>query len=92
MFMKKSIIDNSIDALESLFMKIIVKLRCWRRETVLVNQFCKKCGSEMAYDFSVPDELWDNLPNKYQNHVLCLNCFLREYPDGIDELDIKLYK
>lgn len=88
---KKNIIDNLIDSVELLFKKIMVMFRCGRRKYVCVNQFCKKCGSEMGYDFSVPDEVWVNLPEEYQNHVLCLHCFLSEYPDKIDDLNIKLY-
>lgn len=41
-------------------------------------EVCKKCGCNSRIAFSVRDDIWAKLPDKWQNHVLCLNCFLEE--------------
>lgn len=41
-------------------------------------EVCKKCGCDIRVSFSVRDDIWAKLPEKWQNHVLCLNCFLKE--------------
>ena len=52
-----------------------------------MNQFCKKCGHTMNYDYSVSDEDWNKLPTKY--NILCWNCFCDEYPNDITEVKVK---
>ena len=72
------------------FNKIRLKIKCFMRKYRLMNQFCKKCGKKnKLYDFSVSDEDWSKISIEYQNHVLCLDCFIEEYPEP--ELDITLY-
>lgn len=61
-----------------------------------MNEFCKKCGKTMDYyDFHVNDEDWEEISSKYQNHVLCMDCFVEEYlkehPECKHELDVHLY-
>lgn len=68
--------------------KLRVKSKCFLKKYKLVNQFCKKCGKTMNYDFSVNDTEWNKI-SQYHNHVLCLDCFLKLYPEP--EVNIKLY-
>ena len=82
-----------INKIEKIFRKIIITLRRIQRKHCLVNQYCKKCGTEMDYDYSINDFEWNQyIPNKYNNHVLCLNCFIQEYAGDINELEITYYK
>lgn len=73
----------------SILKKLLVKYKCFLKKHILINQFCKKCGKDMHYDYSVSDEDWSKLSKKYQNHVLCLDCFVEEYPEH--EVDVKLF-
>jgi hypothetical protein len=41
-------------------------------------QYCKKCGRDQRFEFSIKKEIWEKLPIKWQNHVLCIECFLEE--------------
>ena len=41
-------------------------------------QYCKKCGRDMRFEFSIRDEIWKKLPIEWQNHVLCIECFIEE--------------
>lgn len=81
--------EQIINELESYLRKIILKLRCQRKKHNLVNQFCKKCGTEMSYDYQISAEDWEKLPAKYQDHVLCIHCFCEEYPDDLADINIK---
>lgn len=85
--------------IRDLFYKLRVKSKCFIRNYKLMNMFCKRCGrticpDEYLYDWGVSDEDWSKIPQEYQEHVLCLNCFCELYPvdDGETELKIKLYK
>lgn len=51
-------------------------------------QSCKKCNKDMRFEFSIRDEIWEKLPTKWQDHVLCIECFLEEL-DKV-EIDQKL--
>jgi hypothetical protein len=41
-------------------------------------QYCKKCGRDQRFEFSIREEIWSKLPEKWINHVLCIECFLEE--------------
>jgi len=41
-------------------------------------QYCKKCGRDQRFEFSICDEIWNKLPEIWQNHILCIECFLEE--------------
>ncbi len=41
-------------------------------------QYCKKCGRDQRFEFSIRKEIWEKLPIEWQNHVLCIECFLEE--------------
>lgn len=45
---------------------------------MLKQQYCKKCGRDIRFEFSIKDEIWNKLPKKWQNRVLCIECFLDE--------------
>ena len=79
-----------------MFNKIRVKIKCFIRKYKLMNQFCKKCGKPMTvYDYSVSDDVWEKMPLEYQNHVLCLDCFISEYLEKYSEchheIEVKLF-
>lgn len=42
------------------------------------NQICKKCFKEMRFGYTIIDEIWNKLPEKWHNKVLCIDCFLEE--------------
>lgn len=71
---------------------IRLHLKLFLKKYFLLNQFCKKCGKSNEYDFSVSDEEWVKLPEKYHNHVLCFNCFIEEYPSDEFNCNITFYK
>lgn len=64
--------------------------------------FCKRCGKVICpdgaplYDWGVPDEEWEKIPEKYQCRVLCLTCFCEVYyaesEIGENELKLTLFK
>lgn len=81
-----------INKIESISTNILLKLRCYKRKHKLVNQFCKNCGREMGYDFSVPDTDWEKVPQKFQNHILCVHCFCGLYKGDLSKVKIKFYK
>ena len=78
-----------INALENVFNKIILHLRLTKKKYRISNQFCKKCGREMHYDYNVSDEEWNKLQGKY--NILCWDCFCDEYPTDIHNIDVKFY-
>jgi len=41
-------------------------------------QYCKKCGRDMRFEFSIRDEIWNKLPKTWKDRVLCIECFLEE--------------
>ena len=41
-------------------------------------QYCKKCGRDMRFEFSIRREIWEKLPQQWVDHVLCIECFLEE--------------
>lgn len=45
---------------------------------MLKQQSCKKCQKEMRFEFNIKDVIWDKLPTKWRDHVLCIECFLEE--------------
>lgn len=53
-------------------------------------QYCKKCGRDQRFEFSIKKEIWEKLPEEWQNHVLCIECFLEELekmsPDQIFDI------
>ena len=50
-------------------------------------QSCKRCGRNTIFTFTVDDSVWNRLPDKYKNKVLCFECFLELHPDA-EELDL----
>lgn len=38
----------------------------------------------MRFEYSINDEIWNKIPKKWTNHVLCMECFLelleKEFP------------
>ena len=39
---------------------------------------CKKCFKEIRFSFSIKDEIWNKLPKKWRDSILCIECFLGE--------------
>lgn len=83
---------NILMLLETSFDKIILKIKNIQRRYRLMNQYCKCCGHEMGYDYHVSDEAWMKLPAEYHNHVLCLHCFCKLYPDDLNNLEFEYYQ
>ena len=73
-------------------MNIIVKYKNFKKRFVRTNQFCKCCGKDMDYDYSVDEETWEELPQKYHNHVLCIHCFCELYPKDLNKVNFKFYQ
>lgn len=41
-----------------------------------MSQTCKICGRRDKFDFSVPDEIWEQIvPSEMASRVICLFCF-----------------
>jgi len=41
-----------------------------------VANLCVSCGATAKIDFNAPDDVWKIVvPTKYQNKVLCVDCF-----------------
>ena len=78
--------------IEKIFNKIILNVHLIQRKYKLMNQFCKKCGHTMSYDYSIPNKDWEKLPQKYHEGVLCFNCFVEEYPDNLNDLEIEWWQ
>ena len=53
-------------------------------------QYCKKCGRDQRFEFSIRKEIWDLMPEKWINHVLCIECFLEELEQVDREQIIRL--
>ena len=83
--------ERSIMIVESIFTKILLFIKSIQRKYKLMNQYCKCCGREMSYDFSVSDEDWEQLPLKYHNHVLCIHCFCEMHPN-LENVKIEYYR
>jgi len=45
---------------------------------MLRKQTCKKCFREVRFEFSIKDEIWNKLPEKWRKHCLCIECFSEE--------------
>jgi hypothetical protein len=43
-----------------------------------INPICEKCHRNIVFGYSIEDVLWKKLPSKYQNSILCFECFLEE--------------
>jgi len=43
-------------------------------------QSCKRCGRDQHVMWSVEDKVWNKLPVKYHNKMLCIECFIELYP------------
>ena len=41
-------------------------------------QYCKKCGRDQRFEFSIRDEIWNKLPEMWRDRILCIECFLEE--------------
>ena len=41
-------------------------------------QYCKKCGRDQRFEYSIRKEIWKLMPDRWINHVLCIECFLEE--------------
>jgi hypothetical protein len=61
---------------------------------MVTREICKVCYHINTVGFSVPDEIWQvTVPEKLQNSVLCLACFIRFADEQLIEWDkdIKFY-
>lgn len=45
---------------------------------ILRQQCCKKCGKDLRFEFSIKNEIWSKLPEKWRDQILCMECFLEE--------------
>jgi len=45
------------------------------------KQSCKYCGRDQKIVWSVKNEMWDKLPEKYKNKALCIECFVELHPN-----------
>lgn len=57
------------------------------------RQTCKACGCPDKFNFHVPDDLWRRVvPARYQNSVVCLDCFddfaLAKHVDYADAIEL----
>lgn len=77
---------KNINKLERIFQKIILKLRYHKKQNNMVPQFCKYCGSEMGYDYSVNDNDWNKVCGKYKYNILCISCFCKLYPEDLSKV------
>ena len=81
-----------INHLERTFQKIILDLRENKKKYKMINQYCKYCGSEMGYDYSVSDAVWSKIYDKYGYNILCIHCFCRLYPGNLEDVEFELFK
>jgi len=44
------------------------------------GQSCKRCGRDQHVMYSVENKVWNKLPIKYHNKMLCIECFIELYP------------
>lgn len=72
------IFEFLINCFEKTTRKILVKLRLLQKEFSLIDCFCKKCGRRVLVDYNVSGEIWNQLPEKYHDKVLCFSCFIEE--------------
>jgi len=49
------------------------------------NQTCKKCGRRQRFEYSVSDTFWARLPEKWHDKCLCIECFLEEMDETLEE-------
>ena len=54
------------------------------------QQYCKKCGRDQRFEYSIRKEIWELMPKKWVNHVLCIECFLEELASVSPEQEIFL--
>jgi hypothetical protein len=59
-------------------------------QNMLKQQSCKKCQKEMRFEFSIRDEIWNKLPTKWRDQVLCIECFLEELEKEVPSQQISL--
>jgi len=48
------------------------------------QQTCKRCGRSQYFEFTVKDEIWNMLPEKWRNKALCVDCFTEEMDNLLD--------
>jgi hypothetical protein len=41
-----------------------------------MSQKCQECGKAYKFEFSIRDEIWDQLHESSRGRILCLECFL----------------
>ena len=51
------------------------------------RQSCKHCGRDQKLVWSIKNEVWNKLPKKYINSVLCIECFIEVHPCRISPDD-----
>jgi len=44
-------------------------------------QSCKHCGRDQSIAWTVKDEYWKGVPEKYKDKALCLECFCGMVPE-----------
>lgn len=44
------------------------------------GQSCKYCGRTQFIEYKVPDSIWNQLPKRYKNKVLCCECYVKLHP------------
>ena len=49
-------------------------------------QSCKRCGRDYHIIWSIEDKVWNKLPVKYHNKMLCIECFIELYPKKLKTL------
>lgn len=47
------------------------------------HQTCKRCPRIQRFEFSIKDEIWNLIPEKWHNRVLCIECFLELLEENI---------
>jgi len=57
---------------------------------MLKKQTCKRCFRETRFEFSIKDDIWSKLPERWQNRVLCIECFLEELEKECPDQEIRL--
>lgn len=53
-------------------------------------QYCKKCGRDQRFEYSIRKEIWGLMPEKWINHVLCIECFTEELSKVAPDIKITL--
>jgi len=74
------------------FFRVLDYLRIWLKHVftrlgLRDKQSCKHCGRNQFLIWSVKDKLWNEIPKKYRDHSLCIECFIKLCPKKIKLTD-----